>query len=316
MTIGIVCGGPNAGLAVFLALRSVERVATGSIGGFAAFAAISANGQAHEYATARGGTSTLFIDGETTGVDPAPEVAAARIAAVISSGPDRPEPLNQFLRVDPAAGIVCGHRLPNAAGASGLPFNEEVLAALRSGRPAAAAVDGVLDANSEGDVGLIAADRLGHIYARNSARVARRPDLGQARRENRIVGAVVEILHNAIGPGPSIAELAADTALAVMARNGNPDGWVVVEAGTPVELGDRSRVELDNHGHVQRIVTTDSGLLHGRRNGAAIYLDAEVRRDGQLLGRTTFEPNIVLQDGQIVSLSGQTRMRLGYRRTD
>ena len=44
MTIGIAAHGPNAGLAVYRSLRATERVGTGSIGGFAAFGAISADG--------------------------------------------------------------------------------------------------------------------------------------------------------------------------------------------------------------------------------------------------------------------------------
>ena len=316
MTIGIVCHGPNAGLAVFRALRAVERVATGSIGGFAAFAAITRTGRAVECATARGGTATLFVDGETTGAEPGEEVRSAPLAGVISSGPDRPVPLGQFLRVDARAGLVCGHRLPNAAGVSGMAFNEQALALLRDGRTAAEAADAVLDANPEGDVGLIVADLAGRIYARNSARVMRRPDLGHSRREDPAVPAVAEVLHNAIGPGPSVAALAAETALRVMVPTGAPDGWAIIEAGTPVELGETSLVELDGDGRARRVVTTDPGLTEGERNGAAIYLGAEVRQGDRLLGWTTVEPNVVLKDGRIVSMSGQTRLNLGYRRAE
>jgi hypothetical protein len=90
MTIGIAAHGPNAGLAVYRSLRATERVGAGSIGGFAAFGAISADGKLMRYETQRGGTSTLFIEGEITGTDPPPDVATAASAAVISSGPDRP----------------------------------------------------------------------------------------------------------------------------------------------------------------------------------------------------------------------------------
>lgn len=314
MTIGIVARGPKAGLAVFRALRAVERVASGSIGGFAAFAAIDGEGRLHEHGTQRGGASTLFTEGETTGVSPEETIAAAPLAAVMSSGPDRPEPLGQFVCADPAAGIVCGHRLPNAIGASGVAFNEEVLAAMREGRSAREAVDAVLDADPEGDVGLIAADLAGDVYARNSDRVARRPDLGHARREDAAAGALVEVLHNAIGPGPSIATLAAETALQVMAPAWEAEAWFVIEAGTPLEAGETNRVELDDDGVVRRVVTTDRGLLSGLRNGAAVYFGAEVCQAGQLLGRTVSEPNVVVEEGRIVSLSGQRRIRIAYGR--
>ena len=117
MTIGIGAIGPNAGLAVFKGLQAAERVGTGSIGGFAVFAAISEDGPLFMSETQRGGTATLFTAGETSGVLPPSEIAAAPYAAVMSSGPDRPAPLSQFLAADPAIGLVTGHRLPNARGA-------------------------------------------------------------------------------------------------------------------------------------------------------------------------------------------------------
>ena len=110
MTIGIAARGPNAGLAIYRSLRAAERVGSGSIGGFATFAVITADGKLLRYETQRGGTSTLFIEGEITGTDPPPEVAAATRAAVISSGPDRPAP-ESFLCADPLAGLVTGHRI-------------------------------------------------------------------------------------------------------------------------------------------------------------------------------------------------------------
>jgi hypothetical protein len=314
MTIGIVARGPNAGLAVFQALRSVERVASGSIGGFAAFVAIDIEGRCHQHATQRGGASTLFTDGETTGVPPTDQVAAAPLAAVMSSGPDRPEPLGQFVLADPDAGIVSGHRLPNGIGAGGVAFNHEVLTAMRAGRSAQDAVDAVIDANSDGDVGLIAVDLAGSVYARNSDRVARRPDLGHARREDATAGALVEVLHNAIGPGAAIAALAAEVALQVMAPAWEPDDWFVVKAGTPVEAGEANRVELDEGGIARVVVTSDRSLLSGRRNGVPIYLGAEVRQAGRVLGQTISEPNVVIEDGRIVTLSGQRQLRIGYRR--
>src|ERR1700686_2557427 len=115
MTIGIAARGPNAGLAVYRSLRAAERVGTGSIGGFATFAAITADGKLLRHETQRGGTSTLFIEGESTGTEPPPEVAAATSAAVISSGPDRPEP-EKLLSADPLAGLVTGHRMPITIG--------------------------------------------------------------------------------------------------------------------------------------------------------------------------------------------------------
>ncbi|MGX1101148.1 DUF6963 family protein [Amorphus sp. MBR-141] len=312
MTVGLVCAGPNAGLAAFRALAAIERVATGSIGGFVAFAAIDATGRVHEAATQRGGSATLFIAGETTGAPPPDPVAAAPLAGLISSGPERPEPLSRFMAVDAAAGIVAGHRLPNAPGADGRPHNIAVLDALRGGAGPEAAVRAVLKANPEADVGLIVADRAGRLSAANTRRVAARPDLGYARLDRPDAGASVVVMHNAIGPGPSIAALAAEVAMAVMVPS-RPDAAFSVAAGTPVVLGDQARVEIDAVGRAVQIFTTDPVLTAGRANGAAIYLGAEVCRDGHLLGRVADEPNCIIEHGRLISMSGQTLLDVSYR---
>jgi len=310
MTIGLVCTGPRAGRAALGALSAVERVATGAIGGFAAFAAIDAEGRLHRAATQRGGSATLFLSGETTGAPPPKAVAEAPLAGLISSGPERPEPLSQFLAAEAEVGIVSGHRLPNAAGADGRPHNLAVLAAMAAGASPEAAVTAHLSANPEADVGLIAADRAGRLHAANSARVARRPDLGAARLERE--GAAVAVLHNALGPGPSLAALAAETAMAVMAP-ALPDAAITVAAGTPVALGPAAAVEIDPEGRAVRILTTDPGLLAPRANGAALYLGAEIRRAGRLLGHIAEEPNCEIVGGRLVFMSGQERLAVGYR---
>ena len=63
MTIGIAVTGPDAGLAAFEALRAVERVSRGAIGGFVSFVAIGAEGSLLRAQTQRGGTRTLFTRG-------------------------------------------------------------------------------------------------------------------------------------------------------------------------------------------------------------------------------------------------------------
>lgn len=313
MTIGIAATGPNAGLAVYLALAAVERVASGAIGGFATLAVIDRQGRLHRASTQRGGTRTLFIETEHTGVPPPPVIASASFAALMSSGPERPVPLDQFVAADPRAGLVTGHRLPNAACVTGRPLNIEVLERLRGGHTAQAAVDPVLDADPDADAGVIAVDLQGRLYARNSARVARRTDLGHARREHPEAGAVVEILHNAMSPSGSVAALAADIALETMVPYYRADGTVTVRAGTPVTLGPAHRVLVDASGTVFRIETTDQRILAGLHNCAAIYLAAEVVRDGRLIGHTVTEPNVVVEDGLIVTLSGQAEVGVAYR---
>ena len=182
MTIGIAAFGPRAGLAVFMALRAVERVARGAVCGFASFVAITTEGEVLRAETQRGGTRTLFVDAEITGLPPPPRVAEAPFAGVMSSGPDRPAPLCQFTPADGAVGLVTGHRLPNTPGCSGVRLNEEVLALMREGLSPQGAVERVLADNPGSDAGMIALDRQGRLFAANSAFVADRADLGSARR--------------------------------------------------------------------------------------------------------------------------------------
>ena len=313
MTMGIAAAGPHAGLAVFKALHAAEKIGWGSIGGIASFAVITEDNQLLRYQTQRGGSSTLFIDGDRTGVEPPSEVLNAPLAALMSSGPDRPEPLSQFVPGTATAGLVTGHRLPNTPGRNGNILNLDVLQHLQQGKSPQQAVDSVLADNPQADAGLIALNRQGQIYARNSERVQQRPDLGWARREHAPTGAVVEILHNAIYPHASLAAVVADIALETMVPTFHPDRWLSVDAGIPVQLGTHGMVQVDTELRALSIVTSDATLLQGSSNGAAIYIGSEVLQGKRRLGVTVTEPYVVLEQGRIISLSGQPSLRIGFR---
>ena len=312
MTIGIAAFGPQAGLAVYKGLQIAERVGWGSIGGFACLAVIDATGELRYFQTQRGGSSTLFVDGDLTGLSPPPTVSSARIAALMSSGPDRPEPLSQFVPGDPTVGLVTGHRLPNTPGADGRILNQDVLLRMKQGNTPQQAVDSVLDANLQADAGLIALDLAGNLYARNSDRVQQRPDLGHARREAGDLA--VEVLHNAIHPAGALAALVADTTMETMLPQFHPDQWVEVNAGISVRLGPVSALMVDDKMNAIEVITTDAGLLRDYSNGAAIYIGSAVMQNGRQLGSTVTEPYVVLEQGRIVSLSGQKQLRVGFRK--
>lgn len=316
MTIGIGASGPNAGLAVFEALRAAELVGRGAIGGFATYAALTAEGKLLRYETQRGGSRTLFTEGEQTGINPPLQVQEAIAAAVISSGPDRPVPLAQFLVADPKGGLVTGHRLPNTQSVDGQAVNLEVLAHLMQGGSAQAAVDRVLDRNPQADVGMIAIDRQGIVYGRNSDRVAQRPDLGYAHRSDRGTGAAVTVLHNAIRPAPSLADVVADIALDVMRGDRHLQGWVTIPAGIPVILGKENTVVVDPAGMATQVFTTDPLLVHGEHIGSAIYLHSIVQQGDRTLGKTLFEPICTVKDAHLVEMSGQRLIRMSYGLTE
>lgn len=313
MTISIGAYGPKAGLAVYEALSAAERVGRGAIGGFATYAAITSDRRLLRHETQRGGSTTLFIDGETTGAPPPDEVANAIAAIVISSGPERPNPLSQFVAADPKGGLVSGHRLPNDTSVDGSPLNEEALRHLIASKTAREAVDRVIERNPQADVGLIAVDLRGSVYSRNSERVSRRPDLGHARLEDKAAGAGVEVLHNAIRPFPATGVLAAAIALDAMVEEPEPVGWITIEAGVPLELGSESAVHCGADMVARRVVTTDPIIVKGKHACAGIYLHSRVYRDGKLLGLTMFEPITDVQNGRILEMSGQKSLRMSYR---
>jgi hypothetical protein len=311
MTIGIAAHGPNAGLAVYRSLRATERVGAGSIGGFAAFAAISADGKLLRHETQRGGTSTLFIEGEITGTDPPPDVATATSAAIISSGPDRPKP-HKLLAADPMAGLVTGHRMPMTTGVDRIPVNQQVLNLMKGGHSAQDAVDAVLDRNPEVDAGLVAIDRSGQVYGRNSARVLRRPDIAEARALR--PGASVVVFYNAIRPHLVLAGLATEIALDTMLGLPKPDGEVKVNAGIPVIGGRQTAIYCDANDVATHVTGNEIEVLSGQGLCTGIDLGSPVYRSCKLIGHTMFETRITFRDGRLAFVSGQKSVSFGYRR--
>ncbi|MEY8839943.1 hypothetical protein AB9K41_13040, partial [Cribrihabitans sp. XS_ASV171] len=173
MTIGIAAYGPEAGRAVLEGALATEILGCGSIRGFTVFSVLDEQGAHRQFACQNGGVSA--IDGIEAFYD-------ARCAALISSGPNRPEPLSQFLVGVDSVGLITGHRLPQRQGASGLPLNTSTIQRIGRGEAPIAAVHAELSENPEADCGLIALSADGRIGFGNSARVERRNDLMEASR--------------------------------------------------------------------------------------------------------------------------------------
>jgi hypothetical protein len=316
MTIGLAVTGENAGLAAFRALQAVEKVARGAIGGFVSFVVITGDGRLLRAQTQRGGTKTLFVEGEMTGSPPPAEIAEARFAALMSSGPDRPEPLAQFTAADPALGLVTGHRLPNVPGeGSDTPVNLVVLDHLRAGATPKAAIEATLESHPTADAGLIALDRQGRLHAQNSPFVQTRGDLGFALLEDAGRGHGVAVLHNAIHPKDGLAVLAAGTAMDCMAPFDRTDLYVTLEAGTPLTKGPHAALDADAAGRITLITVTSEAWLAGRRDGALVNIATPVTAEGRLIGHTTTDPYCVAEGGRLVSISGQATVQIGVRRS-
>jgi hypothetical protein len=311
--MGIGAYGPNAGLAVLRALSAVEKVSRGAIGGFAAYAVITQDGVVIRQHTQRGGTQTLFMDDSGATTDPPPHVAEAPFAAIISSGPDRPEPLSQFVAAETGVGLVTGHRFPNEPGENGIPLNREILSQMKSGLTAQQAAEAVMDANPEADAGVIAIDSQGRIFSRNSDRVTRRFDIGSEQAKDPASGAGVEVIYNSIHPLSAVGSLVVEIAMEMMVPTYRSDGWITIKKDTPVELGEIDTVIVDKEMVAGKIITTDAHILKGRHSCAAIYLNAAVMQGKQELGHILMEPYTVVDNGKIVSLNGQESLSVGFR---
>ena len=318
-TIAIVASGPNAGLAVFKALEAAERVGGGSIGGFAHFYAMSGDGKIHFVNNfGRGGSRTLFIEGETTGTPPPPDLAGARLAGVISSGPRVPNASDptagRYPNAGDRVGFVVGHRIPMAPGRAGLPVNHQAFALLQQGGKPADIVRRIFEENPEVDAGLILAAANGAVAGANSRLLQSRSDLGYARGEDRITGAVVETMFNEIHPRLAVEQVVVDAALEAMAGFRKPDFEIEVRAGLEVKRGPEELVEIDDNGVVTRIATTHAGWLTGHQWAVVPYLGSRVLRDGATVGYTINEPLAELRDGLLVTVSTQRAMKLSVQR--
>lgn len=306
MTIGIALSGPGAGRAALAALAAVERTGRGAIGGFVSLVALDADGGLAEAATQRGGTATLFEG-------PVPDrIATAPRVALMSSGPDRPEPLSQFTPADPQAGLVSGHRLPNVARPGLRAPNREALDRLRAGEGVQAAVRAPLEADPAADAGLIALDLAGNLAFANSAAVARRDDTGEALVEDAATGLRIAVLHNSIFPHRCIAGVAVAAALDAADPGDRTDRETSI-LGTPVHLGPVHALDLSADGLSARIAVPERHWLGPEWEGSAVRRGDPVLQDGRVVGRVTREVYCVLRDG--VVQAGRGGECVGWVRT-
>ncbi|WP_428929361.1 DUF6963 family protein [Marinibacterium sp. SX1] len=200
MTIGIAVCGPDAARAALAGLERVEAVGRGAIGGFVSLSVILPDGTLANLGTQRGGARALLALPGFAGVRP------AGLAVLMSSGPDRPEPLSQFTPGDPAVGLMTGHRLPNMPGPDGIAPNIAALRAMAGGAAPAEAVARALAVDPQLDAGLIAMTTRGELAVLDSPSMAARGDTGSALHVS--PGLSVAVLHNTIFPHHALADLA------------------------------------------------------------------------------------------------------------
>jgi hypothetical protein len=305
VTIGIAVSGPRAGLAAFRALRAVEAVGRGAVGGFVSFVAIDADGERVNAQTQRGGGAALFGEGE-----PPPRMAEARLAVLMSSGADRPEPVSQFTPADPRAGLLTGHRFPNMPCAGGQPPNLIALERLRAGASPKQAIADTFAADPAADAGLIAMDMAGNIALANSAAVAKRDDIGEALAEDATSGLRIGVLHNSIHPHQALAALAVSAARDAVAPLDFVDGEASL-IGVPLTPGDCRHLVLDAAGKPQAIVAAEKAWFDTCWEGSAVRRGDPVRMGGTVIGHVVREVYCVAQDGRVVM--GRGGEHVGWR---
>ncbi|ULR89745.1 DUF6963 family protein [Comamonas sp. B21-038] len=289
MTIGIVASGTDAGAAVLDALLAAELFGRGAIGGFAVFAYVDADGDVQYLTTQQGGVSALGL---------CDECWRAEAAAVISSGPNRPEPLTQFLPASPAVGFVTGHRLPNSMGAEGVPLNCSVLDEIAFGQDPQSAVDRVLQRAAELDAGLIAMDLRGRIGLRNSTRVSRRDDLGvfQCSESGRSLAFMFNSIYGVGDLTQGIADIAWSRLLGMESR----DVFVTLSRAVSLEPGSHDVVHINEHNEIERLETANPRLLDMNRRTTVVYLSASVKRADVVLGKAVTELYLNVEAGTVV----------------
>ena len=273
MTLGIAAKGENAGAAVHAAILGAELLGRGAIGGFAGFAILDERGHVKHRVTQRGGVGGLDLPNGWL---------RARYAAAISSGPDRPEPLVQFLPGMDNVGLITGHRLPNTPDAQGIPLNQAVLARLAAGEAPQSAIDAVLSQSPEIDAGLIVMDASGRIGFGNSARVARRTDCGAAERISDTSHVV--LLHNSIFSEGPLAEKIADLAWSHLTGEPTNTRLLFLREDAPVHPSTRDCVHVTADGTITAIESANLWLQSDHRRATAIYLGSEIWQDGQPAG--------------------------------
>lgn len=296
MTIGIAISGPGAVACALAALRAVEAVGRGAIGGFVSLVAIS-NGQLLDASVQDGGSEALLGGGLPEAFND------ARLAALMSSGPNRPEPLIQFTPGDAEVGLITGHRLPNMPGPAGIPPNIVALEAMRRGATAAEAVGRALHSAPDADAGLIGLELGGNIGIANSRSVARRDDLGGVVHSDPITGLRIGVLHNSIFPHRVLAELAVVAAVDYAA----PEDAFTAQArivGHSVTVGSTRALDVDASGEIVGITVSEPIWLSPSWEGSPVERGDPVMFGGREIGRVVREVYCRLEEGRIVGTRG------------
>lgn len=303
MTVGIAATGPRAGAGILAGLRAIEAIGRGAIGGFVTLAVLTADQKLLRAETQTGGTTGLF-DGT-----PPEDILGAPFAALISSGPNRPAPLSQFVAATPGVGLVTGHRFPQSLAPDGRALNGVVLELMAGGQAPGEAIDRVVSDWPEYDAGFIALSTSGDIAFGNMPSVDLREDRGAASRTAGEGAARVATIHNAIHPHRALAAMVTDVVLDEMLRPRAPLLMISVARGVALLPGDQSEIEVD--ADLSALCIRHPGVNTGDGPRAFGLGDrVRVSRGGQLVGWLGYEPFMTVAAGHVTAMDGKPEVSL------
>lgn len=303
MTVGIAATGPNAGAGVLAGLRAIEAIGQGAIGGFVSFAVLTEDQQ-----LVRSETQTDGVRGLIQGALP-DNMLGAPHAALISSGPNRPVPLAQFVAAKPGVGLVTGHRFPQMPADDGRPLNTHVLAAMEHGQSPQMAIDAVIDRFPDHDAGFVALSIDGTIAVGNMPAVLLRRDHGCATRTLANPPVSVATIHNAIHPNRVLADMINDVVLEEMLRPPAAEHWITASEGIRLGNGERAEIHIDHDDKVVDMLHPQA-ILHADPVPFGLGDQVRIILNGKFVGWLAYEPFMIVKDGVIVSMDGKPSLEL------
>lgn len=298
MTIGIAAYGPRAGGSILHALKAVETLGRGALGGFVSLATIDEHGIVNYYTCQKNGAQGLFLDN----CIPA-SVAQAKFAVLMSSGPNRPEPLQTFTPGLSGIGLITGHRMPNTLDENGTMMNERVLELIKDGLAPQHALGAVLEENPNADVGFLMLSIEHGLYAANNDCVTKRLDQGLIIRQDKERKFGTGVIHNAIEPHKAIAHLAVEVAIDYMFPNDLADQKILFCEGTPLKIAESVSVVVDAECVVREIHVTNTNYVSGTAH-IGLGFEVPVFKSGHQIGRMKYEPFMEVVDGVLVLIDG------------
>lgn len=303
MTVGIAATGPNAGAGVLAGLRAIEAIGRGAIGGFVSLAVLTKDQQLFRSETQTDGASGLLQK------DLPANMLGAPFAALISSGPNRPAPLAQFVAAKPGVGLVTGHRFPQIPAGDGIPLNTHVLAAMERGHTPQMAVDEVIDRFPDHDAGFVALSVDGTIAAGNMPAVLLRQDHGCAARILQTPPVSVATIHNAIHPNRVLADMINDVVIEEMLRPPAAEHWIIASEGDRLDKGERAEIHIDHDDKVVQMLHPQA-MRHPDPVPFGLGDQVRIMRNGKFVGWLGYEPFMIVKDELIVTMDGKPSLEL------